>query len=81
MRNLLLFTLLLGAVVAFGWSAMPSAAWSQEQRDTGGMDINFNVEGPEFDAEAQRAAAEAAGAAVGAVMAPWCCVIWLRLAC
>lgn len=67
MRNRILFTLLLGALVSFGWTAMPSAAWSAEQSDTGGVDISFDVEGPEFDPEAQRAAAEAAGAAAGVV--------------
>ena len=67
MRSLFAFTLLLGAVISFGWSVTPSAAWGQEQPDTGGAEINFDVQGPEFDPEAQRAAAEAAGAAAGVV--------------
>ena len=67
MRSLFAFTLLLGAVISFGWSVAPSAAWAQEQPDAGGMDISFDVEGPEFDTEAPRAAAEAAGAAAASL--------------
>lgn len=81
MRNLLLFTMLLAAAVAFGWGGVPSAAWAQEQLDMGDVDISFDVEGPEFDPEAQRAAAEAAGAAAGIILVVFLVafVIWLAL--
>jgi len=61
MRNLSAFMLLLGAVLAFGWSVAPSADGAQEPPATGDVDVSFDIEGEDFDVEAQRAAYEEEG--------------------
>ncbi len=64
MRNLALFALLLGAVVFVGLNGVPSVTWAQEQPDTGGMDVNFDIEGPDF----QPGSPEAVDAAAGLIL-------------
>ncbi|NLF67528.1 MAG: hypothetical protein GX575_00590 [Candidatus Anammoximicrobium sp.] len=79
MRNLFAFVLL-GAAVSFGWGLAPSELWAQEQPATGDMDVSFDIEGADFDVEAQREAAAQEGLPPGVVIAALLVVLAVGLA-